>query len=210
MIYEFPSSDQPIKQGDIFKSLPHVFLDPSKLIVFENDQPTIPHSWLEEMEKQEISVLATVEPKYGIVVNQDCDTSRDTFIAFFEICPFSEVTKLTTKPTPEWWAKNLTKAARENLKWFYLPSDERIGFSEKMAANFQTIIPVKTRFLVNNLAQLRIGRLNPEADEHFREHIAQYFRRYPYDEWYPLNKEEFEAYKKDPTRASSVPRPYQE
>lgn len=32
------------------------------------------------------------------------------------------------------------------------------------------------------------------AYEHYREKIAEYFRRYPYDEWYPLSKEEFKVY----------------
>ena len=35
-----------------------------------------------------------------------------------------------------------------------------------------------------------------EADEHFRERLAEFFRRYPYDEWYPLEKAEFAEYKK--------------
>jgi hypothetical protein len=35
------------------------------------------------------------------------------------------------------------------------------------------------------------------ADEHFRERIADFFRRYPYDEWYALNHEELAAYQQE-------------
>ena len=48
--------------------------------------------------------------------------------------------------------------------------------------------------LEKNVKELRRGRLNKIAFQHYRESIAQYFRRYPYDEWYPLNNEEFEEY----------------
>ncbi len=44
---------------------------------------------------------------------------------------------------------------------------------------------------------LRKGRLNNVADEHFRERIGEFFRRYPYDEWYPLDQDEMEAYIKE-------------
>ncbi|MBM4082926.1 MAG: hypothetical protein FJ278_24680 [Planctomycetes bacterium] len=52
------------------------------------------------------------------------------------------------------------------------------------------------------LRSLRKGRLNPIADEHFRERIAEFFRRYPYDEWYPLDQREFAE---DGYRESSCP-----
>ena len=41
-----------------------------------------------------------------------------------------------------------------------------------------------------------MARLNDLADEHFRERLAEYFRRYPYDEWYPLDKAELEEYRR--------------
>jgi len=43
---------------------------------------------------------------------------------------------------------------------------------------------------------LRKGRLNPVADEHFRERIGEYFRRYPYDEWYALDRDELDEYRR--------------
>jgi hypothetical protein len=83
--------------------------------------------------------------------------------------------------------------ARVNLKWFYLPPDERLGFAEKMAVGFMVTLRVP-RTELEALRDLRRGRLNAVADEHFRERISEFFRRYPYDEWYPLNQEELEAY----------------
>ena len=51
--------------------------------------------------------------------------------------------------------------------------------------------------LEDYINELRKGRLNEIAYEHYRESVAQYFRRYPYDEWYPLNKEELTEYKRE-------------
>jgi hypothetical protein len=39
-----------------------------------------------------------------------------------------------------------------------------------------------------------MGRLNDVATEHFRESLGQFYRRYPYNEWYPLTPEEAAAY----------------
>lgn len=214
MIYEYPSSTDPIRQGDIFKSLPHVLLDPEEMIVIEGDKALEgSKNWIDQVDKPEVTTLAVVEPSYGIVVTQDCDTERDKYIAFFQIRKFLEVYKETPPQSPEklskWWVNTVTKSSREDLKWFYLPPDEKIGFTDKMAVSFQTILTVRSRFLVSNVERLRIGRLIPEADEHFREHVAQYFRRYPYNEWYPLSKTEFETYKEQPSRQNTPPYDWQ-
>ena len=47
------------------------------------------------------------------------------------------------------------------------------------------------------MRELRVGRLKDMANEHFREKLASFFRRYAYNAWYPLTKEEFEAYEKE-------------
>jgi len=65
-----------------------------------------------------------------------------------------------------------------------------------MAVDFTVTLRVP-RAELEELRSLRRGRLNPVADEHFRERIAEFFRRYPYDEWYPLNQEELEAYRRE-------------
>lgn len=84
---------------------------------------------------------------------------------------------------------------KENLRYFYLPPDPAIGFGERMAADFRVIIRVPREDLLN-LRHYRLGRLNNVAYEHFRESLAQYFRRYPYNEWYPLTREEVDEYSK--------------
>ncbi|MCU0978110.1 MAG: hypothetical protein MUF25_02965, partial [Pirellulaceae bacterium] len=96
--------------------------------------------------------------------------------------------------TPKAWKNILTQHARVNQKWFYLPPDEQIGFLDKMAVDFMVTLRVP-RTDLESLRELRKGRLNPVADEHFRERIAEFFRRYPYDECYPLNSDELEAYR---------------
>ena len=54
-----------------------------------------------------------------------------------------------------------------------------------------------------SIRSLRHGRLNATAEEHFRERIGEFFRRYPYDEWYALDKEEMAEYRKEYSDAES-------
>jgi hypothetical protein len=58
---------------------------------------------------------------------------------------------------------------------------------------------------LGDLRKLRKGRLNITAYEHFRERIAEFYRRYPYDEWYPLDKAEMETYKNEYPDATLFP-----
>ena len=81
----------------------------------------------------------------------------------------------------------------ENRPQVYLPPNKEIGFFEKMAVDFMMTLRVP-RADLEELRDLRRGRLNEIADEHFRERISEFFRRYPYDEWYPLDREELKAY----------------
>ncbi|MBK9746857.1 MAG: hypothetical protein IPO91_08735 [Chloroflexi bacterium] len=218
MIYDVPPSTEPIRQGDIFRSLPFVVTDPESLTLLRDDKLIAePQNWINLSGGDLPSlVVASVVPTYGIVITQDCDTTRDKYIAFLQIREFFDVVKdrPPANGSPEkindWWTKYIVRGSRENLKWFYLPADPDFGFDKRMAATFQTIITVRTDFLVKNLALLRMGRLNTVADEHFREQIAQYFRRYPYNEWYPFTKDELSEYRKDPTRRDTLPYPWQE
>jgi hypothetical protein len=65
-----------------------------------------------------------------------------------------------------------------------------------MGVEFMTTLRV-ARVDLESLRNLRKGRLNWIAEEHFRERIAEFFRRYPYDEWYPLDTSEFSEYEKE-------------
>ena len=102
--------------------------------------------------------------------------------------------KNTTSPAK--WAKELAKGDSESVRYFYLPPDENYGLSERKAVDFRSIIRLPQPH-IEQLKKFRIGRLKRVAYEHFREKMAQFFRRYPYDPWYPFNKEELEAYAKD-------------
>ena len=76
-----------------------------------------------------------------------------------------------------------------------------------MAVDFQFMFPVETDYLLENM-DLRIGCLSHVPDEHFRETLAQYFRRYPVNEWYPFNKAEMTVYKDVFGRSDSDAAPY--
>jgi len=133
----------------------------------------------------------------AIVATQDCDALRSPDITLCEIREFREVERKSKETTAaKKWKDILTQHARINQKWFYLPPDDQIGFDKKMAVDFLVTIRVPREDL-EEIRSLRRGRLNKMADEHFRERLTEFFRRYPYDEWYPLNKEEFAEYKKE-------------
>lgn len=219
MIYEYPSSDAALRQGDIFRSLPRIIYDPSKLAIVSSSDPNRFETnvdWSKKSGESSITALVRIEPVFGIVITQDCDADRTSDISFFRIEKFTDVTGLTL-PEKEsrllkWWTEAITRKSRgeDGKKWFYLPQSMAIGFENRMAVNFQNMFQVDRVFLETHLATLRIGRLNEVADEHFREKIAQYFRRYPYNEWYPLSKEEFDYYTEtDPTRNDTPPYPWQ-
>jgi len=97
---------------------------------------------------------------------------------------------------------------RHDLRENYLPDDPTFGLSTKMAADFRTLHRVP-RIGLEGIRQSRIARLNATAIDHFRESLGYFFRRYAFDEWYPLSKAEFEAYKAMPGRDSSAPFPWQ-
>jgi len=144
-----------------------------------------------------VSAVVAIRPVAAIVATQDCDTLRSPDITLCEIREFRDVErKCKETKTPSSWKSIITQQARVNLKWFYLPPDEKVGFSGKMAVDFMGTLRV-ARTDLEELRTLRSARLNPLADEHFRERIAEFFRRYPYDEWYALNPEELEAYRKE-------------
>ena len=196
MIYEFPDAGAPIRQGDIFAGLPRVDLSLKRMPLLTDDDQKIDATWDEVADKgEEITAILGVESVMAIVANQDCDTQRSEDLTLCQIRKFSEVYKDCPKDGKHKdWMKVITKQSRANLKWFYLPPDNRIGFSERMAIDFLATIRVPREDL-EDLRSRRKGRLNFEADEHFREKISDFFRRYPYDEWYPLTTDEVKTYK---------------
>ena len=78
----------------------------------------------------------------------------------------------------------------------------------RLAADFRVIIRVP-RVDLENMRDRRLCRLNALAKEHFRESLGQFFRRYAYNEWYPLTRDEFQAYSDD-SPEEIRPYPWQE
>jgi len=194
MIYEFPDISAPIRQGDLFGGLPRIDISLNRvLIVGETEEREA--KWTEVIQKYEsLNIIVPVRPVIAIVATQDCDALHGRDITLCEIRKFRDVERKSKETTfAKSWKSIITQQARINQKWFYLPPDEKIGFFEKMAVDFMVTLRV-ARAELEELRELRKGRLNEIADEHFRERIGEFFRRYPYDEWYPLDPEELKAY----------------
>lgn len=195
MIYETPELTDSIRQGDIFCGLPLIEINLREVDVVESDGITR-RSW-HEIARMGTDVVATlgVAPVTAIVITQDCDALHARDISLCQVKPFGDVDgdAKNAKDT-KGWVRVITRQARLNLKWFYLPEDGALGFSDKRAADFFTVLRVSRENLME-YRSLRKRRLNEEAVCHFRERLAHFFRRYPYNEWYPLNAEEFSYYK---------------
>lgn len=196
MIYEGVEPDDSIRQGDIFVRVPRFDLRLSSLIAISGRVgPKIaPWSAFEHLsEPTLIGVYA--RPVLAVVISQDCDATRSEDISFCEARPFADVEKLAINTkTPKAWKNILTTHARVNQKWFYLPPDSAFSIEERMAVDFRIPMRVPREDVETMRSSNRVGRLNEVAANHFRERIAEFFRRYPYDEWYPLNEEELAAY----------------
>jgi len=197
MIFDYPAIDAPIRQGDIFVGLPRVDISLRDVVVVGERGERVA-TW-EEFATQgdAVSIIVPVRPVAAIVATQDCDALRSRDITLCEIREFCQVEQKSKETTsPKSWKNILTQHARINQKWFYLPPDHGIGFSTKMAVDFVVTLRVP-RTDLEALRTLRRGRLNDLADEHFRERIGEFFRRYPYDEWYALNVDEMAEYRRD-------------
>lgn len=205
MIYTFPNVDEPIRQGDVFGDLPRVDVSVGEFTLLEGDC-AVRADWAEVAETGEIvSAVFPVRPVKAIVATQDCDNIHGTDITLCEIRDFRDVYKQSKDTSKvKSWVNILTQHARLNLKWFYLPPDDRVGLRDKSAVDFTITIRMQ-RVDLEGMRHLRKGRLNDVADEHFRERIAEFFRRYPYDEWYPLNADELAEYQDRHPEAKPFP-----
>lgn len=194
MIYEFPDTSMRIRQGDIFVGLPRVDMSLNNVLIVSEAGERVA-KWAEIAAKGDpVNIIVSVRPVAAIVATQDCDAVRSRDITLLEIRSFKDVERKSKDTTSaKSWKNLITQHARINLKWFYLPPDDRVGFSEKMAVDFMVTLRVP-RAELEELRDLRKGRLNTLADEHFRERIGEFFRRYPYDEWYPLDQDELKTY----------------
>jgi hypothetical protein len=200
MIFVLPSADEPIRQGDVFKAMPRVDLSLSALPVVEGGEP-FHTSWSEIAGRRSsgaITAVVGMRAVPAIVITQDCDAVRSPDIAMCEITEFRKVEgkyKDLADDSPK-WPGAITQHCRINQKWFYLPKCPEIGFTERMGVDFRSVLRIGRPDLDALRSQLRIGRLNDVAVSHFRERVAEFFRRYAYDEWYPLTRLELEEYKR--------------
>lgn len=208
MIYQIVEADAPIRQGDIIRNVPRIELSLSEIPIVDDDGQRIV-SWndiLSELSEPatDVTAIVTMRAATGIVVTQDCDAARGESLCLALIADFGQVTNKSPETPKSWW-KLITNHTRSNLRYFYLPADTGVGFDIPMAADFRTILRIPLKHLLANGAS-RVGRLNSLAYEHFRESLAQFFRRYPYNEWYPLTKEQFQDYSESITEER--PQPY--
>jgi hypothetical protein len=197
MIYERLEITQPIRQGDIFRDVPRVDLSTSQIAVADDDAirtMTWEDAVADPSRKTGFAAVLPLKPVHAIVITQNCDAVRGEFVSLCQIDTFSSIA--TPPASPKKWKSLIVRHTRENLRYFYLPADPAHGFSERMAADLRVLIRI-SRSDLEGMRRNRLGRLNPLAYEHFRETIAQFFRRYPYDEWYPLTRDEFQEYQKD-------------
>jgi hypothetical protein len=213
MIYDYPPEDDPIKQGDIFCGIPCIELPKENIPVVEEEETeerVRVISWRDFTESGDaVTAIVGIRPVTAIVGTQNCDASRERDITLFEIRVFQEVEGRSkdTKST-KGWISLITRQARVNQKWFYLPPELKIGFSDRMGVDFRAAIRIP-RTTLEGLRKCRMAHLKLVAEEHFRERLAEFFRRYPYDEWYPFTTEEFEIYSSSQNDASIKPFPWQ-
>ncbi|MGA3079435.1 MAG: hypothetical protein ABSG56_37880 [Bryobacteraceae bacterium] len=193
MIYETVAADRPIRQGDIFRHVPRVDMSLTSLPVVEDDG-TREENWQTIELNSEVTAVLSVKSVTGIVITQNCDAQRGEYICLAQVDPFLAVLGEEKQPrNPDKWQSLIIRQAKTNFRLFYLPADETVGFSEPMVADFRIILRV-SHIDLENFTDKRVGALDRVAGEHFRESIAHFFRRYAYNEWYSLTKEQFEAY----------------
>ncbi len=196
MIYEKVEPARPIRQGDIFRNIPRLEISLAEIPVVDEEGTRVA-SWqelLDEGTEDDVTAVVKLKAVTGIVITQDCDAARGKDLSLALIDDFQQVTNKSPETPKSWW-KHITNHAKSNLRYFYLPADENFNLGQPMAADFRTILRV-SREEVMTQGGFRVGRLNTVANEHFRESLAQFFRRYPYNEWYPLTKEQAEDYAK--------------
>lgn len=197
MIYDFPATSEQIRQGDIFVDVPRVEFDLSgDLSVLEENMAISSVSWEELVrEKKDVAAVLGITLVPAVVATQSCDTQRSEYITLCEIIeltdlgPFKQYSEMRTKSR----VSALVKNERKMHNYFYLPPDNIIGFEVPKAILFPHTMRL-ARNVLEAIKENRKGRLNETAFEHFREKFSNYYRRYAFNEWYMLNKDELKEY----------------
>jgi hypothetical protein len=198
MIYLTPPPAAPIQQGDIFRGVPRIDIALDSLSLLEEGEQ-IETSWqdilTDDNPSQPITAVLPIRPVTAIVISQNCDNVRSPALSLCEITSYLSATETPPK-SPAKWASKIIKTITERPNLFYLPTGEHPDLAERKAVDFRSILRV-LRTDLEKMRNNRIARLNEVATEHFRETLAQFFRRYPVNAWYPLNKDEFQAHAQD-------------
>jgi hypothetical protein len=201
MIYDAVPAGAPFRQGDIFRGLPKAEFSMADVVsVIDSGVGQAPQfqrgSWdVFSRADAQLTALVPIRQVKAILITQTCDAAHAEALSFCEIGLFSEVAPGLEGARLEKFVKAVTKQAKDDQRWFYLPPGE-IGFTERMAVDFRSVFSLDRDDLAR-FESHRVGRLTDVAAEHFREKLAEFFRRYPYDPWYPLTREEFEIYLRD-------------
>ena len=196
MIYETVGVGEPIKQGDIFRYIPRADYHISKMVILDEDNEPNEINWSESVPGLDgvVRAVLPVSSVTGIVITQNCDAVRGEFLSLCQVEEFlSSINQDEEPKNSKKWKTLIMHTARTMPRYFYLPAAPEAGFEQRMAVDFRVTLRVP-RKLLDNLKQYRLVRLNRTANDHFRESIAHFFRRYACNEWYPLTKEEFDAY----------------
>jgi hypothetical protein len=197
MIYLSPLADAPIQQGDIFKGIPRVDITLDSLSLIEEGEQ-LETTWQDVISGDEmtqpVTAVLPIRPVLAIVITQNCDAVRSAVLSLCEIGDYlTEAEKASPPKDPKAWSRKIIRSMMERPSIFYLPEDAAFGIQGRKAVDFRSILRV-LRVDLEAMRNNRIARLNDVAYEHFRESLAQFFRRYPVNAWYPLTKEEFDAY----------------
>ncbi len=210
MIYDAAAGDAPIQQGDIFFGIPKVDLGKT-FTVITGDGAAQEGGWSdveaipEFATDKEIATIIRLSSSAGIVLTQDCDAARSPYLWLAIVDKYLTVTGRGTPPgSPKKWVDLIKREMKSNPRCFYLPESAGHGITERMAADLRALFQVE-RSVIESLKGRRRCRLNGVAKEHFREFVGNYFKRYPYNEWYPLTGEELTAYQTDVPDAEAYP-----
>jgi len=197
MIYEFPAPSEPIRQGDIFVDIPRVEFELSDtLFVLEQGNKISSISWEElVLKKIDVPAVLGIILVPAIVATQTCDAQRKEYVTLCEVVELTEIGafKEYNKQIAKNKVKNLLKNERQIHNFFYLPPDDILGFETCKTVRFSHTIRLP-RNVLETIKDNRKARLNNTAYEHFREKLSNYYRRYAFNEWYMLNKDELREY----------------
>lgn len=198
MIYEKRNVEDPLYQGDIFSCIPL-----PEFSILE-DLATAAQSvikWEEHVKNtaEPLAAVVQLRPVMAMVISQDCEIARDDgSVTLALVDKFTTVHRGlgTPTPSPATVQKHVTRLSKVNLQWFYLPACAEVGFTDRMATDFETTMRLDVADLLS-WRKFRVAGLIEYAREHLRHRIGYFFQRYPVDEWYALDSDELKAYQKD-------------